>query len=77
MALKYRAKRPELIDALARAGVSTAEKLSTECGIAKGTAQALFRGDPVTVKVAIEVVHFLQKFGAEAAVSTTFAEVEG
>lgn len=75
MAIKYKAKRPELIDALALAGISTAEKLAEEAGIARGTAQSVFAGREVTLRTAIDVVHRLQASGAEVAVSTAFEEI--
>lgn len=76
MALKYRAKMPELIDALAVAGISTAAKLADVTKLATGTAQAVFRGHDVSLQTAIEVVHHLQQCGAEVAVSTAFDEVK-
>lgn len=75
MALKYKAKLPELVDALAVAGISTAAALAENAKIAAGTAQAVFRGRTVTLQTAITVVHYLQGAGAEVAVSTAFVEV--
>lgn len=65
-----------MVDALAVAGISTAAKLKEELDCASSTAQAVFRGDPVLQRVAIEVVHLLQGKGADVAVSTLFEEVE-
>lgn len=76
MAIKYRAKMPELIDALAVAGISTAAKLAEATKLATGTAQAVFRGEEVSLQTAIEVVHHLQGCGAEVAVSTAFDAVK-
>lgn len=75
MALKYKAKRPELIDAFASAGISTAAQLAAEVGISIGTAQSVLRGDEVSLQVAIEVIHKLQGRGADVSVSTAFEEV--
>lgn len=77
MALKYKSKRPVLIDALAVAGISTASNLAAEAKIGESTAQTIFQGGEVSLKVAIEVVHLLQNLGADVAVSTMFDEVSG
>lgn len=73
--MKYKAKRPTLIDALAVAGISTADKLAEVLKISANTAQKIMRGEAVTLKLAIEVVHALQAAGADIAVSTGFDEV--
>lgn len=73
--LRYKAKRPALIDALAVAGISTADALAQKLDISPNTAQKVMRGEAVSLKVAIEVVHALQSSGAEIAVSTGFDEV--
>ncbi len=75
MALKYKMKRPEGVDALAAAGISTAVQLAEEAKISRASAQRVFRQDEVALPVAIQVVHRLQALGAEASVSTMFEEV--
>ena len=74
MAMKYKIKRPEAVDALAVSGISTAKGLAESAGISRGTAQAVFRGDEVTLQVAVGIVQMLQGEGAEVALSTIFEE---
>lgn len=75
MALKYRMKRPEGVEALAAAGISTAVKLAEEAGISRASAQRIFREEEVALQVAIEVVHRLQAMGAATSVSEMFEEL--
>lgn len=74
MALKYKMKRPEGVDALAGAGISTAAELTTLAGISRTSAQRIFREEEVALSVAIKVVHALQQEGVETSVSTMFRE---
>lgn len=75
MALKYKMKRPEGVDALAGAGISTAVELADRADVSRSSAQRVFREEGVALQVAIKVVHALQKDGVDTAVSVMFEEV--
>lgn len=75
MAIKYRMKRPEAIDAFADAGISTAVELQAAAAVSRAAAQAVFRGDAVSRTTAIRVVSSVNKMGGDASVSTIFEEV--
>lgn len=74
MALKFIAKRPDLVDALTDAGIGSAATLAREAEIAPGTAQAIFRSDPVSLNSAMAVIRMLRAKGSEVATSTVFEE---
>ena len=74
MALKYKMNRPDGVDALAGAGISTAAELTTLAAISRTSAQRIFREEEVALSVAIKVVHALQQEGVETSVSTMFRE---
>lgn len=74
MALMFSAKRPDLVDALTEVGIGSAATLARDAEIAPGTAQAIFRGDPVSLKSAMAVIRMLRSKGQEVATSTVFEE---
>lgn len=73
--IRYKKRHPEFVDALAEAGISTAQQLAEASKHSIGTAQKIMRGEEVSLQTAIGVVHTLQKSGANAAVSTIFKAV--
>lgn len=75
MAIKYKLKEPEGLDAFASANIATAADLQKKSGLSRSTSQAAFRGDPVSRTTAVYVVNAINKNGGSATFTSIFAEV--
>lgn len=75
MAVKYKLKRPEALDALASAAISTAAGLAEKSRLSRATAQAVMRGDSVSFATAVHVSSSINKSGGNAVFSEVFEEV--
>lgn len=75
MATKYKLKEPEGLNSFASANIATAADLMERSGLSRSTAQAAFRGDPVTRTTAVRVVNAVNKNGGEAVFAHIFSEV--
>lgn len=75
MAIKYKLKEPDGLDAFASVNVATAADLQKKSGLSRSTSQAAFRGDPVTRTTAVRVVSAINKNGGSVTLTSIFAEV--
>lgn len=64
MASGYRARGGAVHDALASVGIGTAKALAEKTGMAQGTAQRVFRGDPVMYGTASVVAKLVAEDGS-------------